>query len=139
MRHLLESAHQRKVVNFARDLGIQVTKLNPMGQNGWPDLLVAIPGGKALFIEMKQPGKEPTKLQLHIHAMLREQGYDVATAQSHEEGKALVSDRLRELVRTGRGGILTEAARQHAAGGRGEDVAPGGLPTRAPRTPRKQR
>lgn len=139
MRHLLESAHQRKVVNFARGLGIQVTKLNPMGQNGWPDLLVAIPGGKALFIEMKQPGKEPTKLQLHIHAMLRDQGYDLETAQSHEEGKALVSDRLRELVRTGRGGILTEAARQHAAGGRGEDVAPGGLPTKAPRTPRKQR
>ena len=36
---------------------------------GFPDLMGVIPGGRALFIEVKAPGNKPTELQLrHLEA-----------------------------------------------------------------------
>lgn len=40
-------------------------KLTPMGDNGWPDRLVILPGNVIGFLELKRPGEEPTPLQLH--------------------------------------------------------------------------
>lgn len=107
MRHLRESAIQKKVVEYARkDLGLNVIKLNPMGQNGWPDLLVILPHGRTLFLEMKRPGEEPRKLQLHIHEMLRKDGQHVEVAETHEEGKRIVAAALARAQNTAPGRLL---------------------------------
>lgn len=45
--------------------------------SGWPDRIVLLPDGKVGFVEVKAPGEEPRKLQLHRHEQLRRLGYQV--------------------------------------------------------------
>ncbi|KKN32071.1 hypothetical protein LCGC14_0817620 [marine sediment metagenome] len=46
---------------------------SPYQRRGTPDLLV-VQDGRAYFFEVKQPGKEPTKLQRHRLDELRKKG-----------------------------------------------------------------
>ena len=94
MRHQTESAHQKKVVEHCRKLGIKVVKVQQTSENAWPDLLIAIPGGRPLLLEMKKPGEKPTKLQLEIHDQLRKVGYNVHWADCAADGKKLVDDAM---------------------------------------------
>lgn len=52
---------------------IKLTTLGMYGQAGWPDRMVLCPGGKAVFVELKAPGKVPTALQFErldqLHAL----------------------------------------------------------------------
>lgn len=92
--HQTESAHQKKVVEHCRKLGLHVVKVQQTSENGWPDLFIAIPGGKPLLLEMKKPGEKPTKLQLEIHDQLRKIGYNVQWADCAVNGKKLVDDAM---------------------------------------------
>lgn len=59
---------------------------------GIPDRLVLLPGGRALFVELKAPGKKPRKLQLHVHNRLRSLGYRVEVVDSIEAAKILLDE-----------------------------------------------
>ncbi len=52
---------------------------------GTPDLLCLIPGGRALFIEVKRPGNTPTKLQTEMHQRLGQLEFEVIVATSSRE------------------------------------------------------
>lgn len=47
------------------------------GTSGWPDRIIILPDGKVGFVEVKAPGEEPRKLQLHRHEQLRLLGVQV--------------------------------------------------------------
>lgn len=47
-----------------KEIGGKAYKFVSPGNNGVPDRLVCLPGGRAVFVELKAPGKVPTPLQL---------------------------------------------------------------------------
>lgn len=55
------------------------------GNNGVPDRLVIVPGGRIYFVELKAPGEEPRKLQKYIHEQMREMGCVVLTIDTKEK------------------------------------------------------
>ena len=75
---MLESKIENKAVALVyKYLGIEGKKLNIIGEDGYPDRIFWVPGGKPLMIEFKIPGKEPRPKQKQVHNYLRELGYRV--------------------------------------------------------------
>ena len=68
---------QETVKEVWKYLGIKGSKLNILGETGYPDRIFWVPNGNPFFIEFKQPGNEPRPKQLEIHAWLRQLGYKV--------------------------------------------------------------
>jgi hypothetical protein len=66
-------------VTLAKSLGFWTFKIagGPMQMSGVPDLL-CLKNGRAVFLEVKQPGKKPTDLQVHRIKEIREIGGAVA-------------------------------------------------------------
>lgn len=74
---MLESAIQHKICVQLKALGYMTVKCNLMSIPGFPDLIVLGNHGDLFFIECKQKGKKPTRLQEHVHGKLRERGFKV--------------------------------------------------------------
>jgi len=64
------------------------------GNNGVPDRIVIVPGGRVVFVELKAPGKKPTQLQQFQQDRLRAMGCDVRVIDSREG----VDELIRELT-----------------------------------------
>lgn len=58
--------------------------------SGLPDLIGAL-NGQAFAIETKMPGNKPTAIQEHVHAKMREAGYDVAVSHSVTEALSFIA------------------------------------------------
>ena len=71
-----EKDTEQQLVKEVRLRGGLCEKWNS-GTSGWPDRIVLLPGGHIGFVEVKAPGKEPRKLQLHRHEQLRQMGFKV--------------------------------------------------------------
>lgn len=86
-----ESLIEKKAVAQAKDKGWLSIKLSGAGDKGKPDR-VFLKDGRAVFIEFKQKGKRPTKLQELWLERLREKGFtacvvdDVANIEVILEG-----------------------------------------------------
>lgn len=80
---MLESAIQKKIVAKLTADGWLVTKLIQTSTNGIPDLL-CLKDGRAVFIEVKQPGKKPTDLQRYRIGQLQKQGFTAFYTGTHE-------------------------------------------------------
>lgn len=63
------------------------------GQNGMPDRIVLLPGGKLYFVELKAPGKKARKLQKHVHQKLTALGFGVRMIDT----RSAVDDFVREV------------------------------------------
>ena len=85
----LESTIESNNRDYCKQLGIIFRKLN-FGE-GWPDRLLLY-RGEVLFIEYKQKGAKPTKLQLWMHDKLREQGFQVEVVDESIKGRELIKD-----------------------------------------------
>ena len=59
---MLESKIQKKVIAYLLSIGCKVINLKAASRKGNADLVICYKGHYVEF-EMKQPGKEPTKLQ----------------------------------------------------------------------------
>lgn len=68
---MLESVIKRRVVLMLEAAGWLVVHIR---KPGWPDL-EALKNGVTIFIETKQPGKTPRRLQEYVHGLLREQKF----------------------------------------------------------------
>lgn len=80
---MLESFIQTKISKRLKSLGYTVIRLRATDLAGFPDLLV-LKNGVTTFVEVKQPGKEPTPLQLKKHDELRKQGFKVLVMDGRE-------------------------------------------------------
>ena len=94
----LEKDTENEVVSWAyTSLGITGSKLKIVGDDGYPDRLFWIPGGRPLLIEFKRPGEEPRPKQVYVHNMLRKLGYLVEVCDNVEDGKSIIRSCLVKL------------------------------------------
>ena len=88
MKGKLESAIQAAIRSELQGRGWLVVKCGAMSVNGWPDL-VAIRGGRTVWIEVKRPGGVLSAIQMHRHNEMRKAGAEVYTVQGVAEVRAL--------------------------------------------------
>lgn len=72
---MTESAVQSKIIKQLEKLGCFVIKIIRANKSGIPDLLVLLPTGRAVFIEVKKPGGVASKLQQYYIEYLRKLGF----------------------------------------------------------------
>lgn len=80
----MESKIQAKIKARFENAGWIVVKLIQTNCNGIPDLM-CLKGGKTVFVEVKQPGNEPTELQKFRHSELTKQGFQVFILTSEKD------------------------------------------------------
>ena len=61
------------------------------GQNGWPDRIVMLPGGKLYWVELKRGIGVQSDLQIHRTHELMQVGQDVRTIWSKAEVDELLT------------------------------------------------
>jgi Holliday junction resolvase len=76
-----ESIIQRQIKEYLEKDGWMVIKLIQTSCNGIPDLM-ALKDGRAIFLEVKQPGKKPNDLQQYRIEKLQKAGFAAITATS---------------------------------------------------------
>ena len=80
---------ERDVERYLRErvkqLGGRAYKFVSPGNNGVPDRIVMLPGGKLFFVELKAPGKETTALQDAQIDRISKMGQDVFVVDSKEK------------------------------------------------------
>ena len=59
-------------------------KLETNLTSGLPDRVCLLFKGIVFFVEVKTPGQKPTKIQLHLHKLIRRLGFDVWVLDSVE-------------------------------------------------------
>lgn len=88
---MLERTIVAKVMSTAKSLGWFAVKIhgNAYQMAGLPDVL-AIKGGRAVWMEVKVPGNEPSKIQVHRMKELAAAGCPVAVVYSAGEARAFL-------------------------------------------------
>jgi len=81
-----ESSLVRLISQHLRRRGWLVHKNHggPMVAPGWPDL-TCIRAGRVVFLEVKRPGEQPSKIQEHVLAQLAGQQIPAAVVTSVKE------------------------------------------------------
>lgn len=94
----LESSITRSIVTMAKGRGWWTFKIagGPMQTSGVPDLL-CVKHGRAVFLEVKQPGKKPTPLQVQRIKEIRAIGGAVAEVVSSKQAAEGVLDGIDHL------------------------------------------
>jgi hypothetical protein len=72
-----ESTIEAYLRDRVKELGGKAYKFVSPGNDGVPDRLVCLPGGQVVFVELKAPGKTPTKMQSFQHGRLQALGFQV--------------------------------------------------------------
>jgi hypothetical protein len=90
---------EKDIEGYLRDrvktMGGRAYKFVSPGNDGVPDRLILLPGGKVLFIETKASGKTSTPLQKAQQLYIHNLGFAVYEADS----KAEIDRILREAIR----------------------------------------
>jgi hypothetical protein len=80
----MESKIQANIKARFERAGWIVVKLIQTNFNGIPDLM-CLKNGQTVFVEVKQPGREPTDLQRFRHTQLIQSGFQVFTLTSEKD------------------------------------------------------
>ena len=91
---MLETSITKSIQKRAKSRGWWVMKIagGPFQRAGVPDLLL-IKSGKAVFLEVKQPGKKPTPLQVQVMREIEGVGGAVtAVVTSVKEAESILSE-----------------------------------------------
>ena len=73
-----------------RNAGGRAYKFVSPGNDGVPDRMVCLPGGRVVFVELKAPGKPPRPLQIHQMGLLKQLGFRVEVIDSKEQVDSLM-------------------------------------------------
>ena len=82
---MLECDIESALVKRVKELNGLCEKFTSPGRRSVPDRIVTLPGNVVIFVELKAPGKKPTKLQLRDHQRRRALGCDVRVIDSLEQ------------------------------------------------------
>lgn len=72
-----EKMIERYLVDSAKNIGMPCLKYSNPNMVGYPDRLLVLPGGKAIWVELKSKGRKPTKIQEARIAELSGMGHTV--------------------------------------------------------------
>ena len=86
---IFESDIEQKLVAGVEDLGGVCLK---HGQDGWPDRVVLLPGGRTIWVETKRPDGRVAALQEWRAAKLRKIGHRVEIPKSKSDVDKLLRD-----------------------------------------------
>jgi len=100
-RKPLEKEIEKKICDYAKQLGCYVRKFTSPNQRSVPDRIIIAPGGAVVFLEVKRGGESPTKAQEHEMNLLRVKGCNVAWCDNVDSGKRFVD----MLVKAGKRNI----------------------------------
>ncbi len=87
-KHILEKHIEAALVARVKALGGTAEKFTSPARRSVPDRLVTLPGGKIIFVEVKNVGKKPTLAQEADHARRSALGCDVRVIDSLEAANA---------------------------------------------------
>jgi hypothetical protein len=90
-----ESYIETKVTQYARGKGLFTTKFLSSNYRGLPDRIY-IYSGYHFFIEFKAPGEKATKLQDHIHDVMRGHGANIFIIDNIDNGLQLIDKIIKE-------------------------------------------
>lgn len=82
---MLEKEIEKKFREKVKAAGGRAYKFTSPGNSGVPDRLVVLPGGRIGFIELKQAGKQPSKLQERQMEKLKDLGCRVSVLDRTED------------------------------------------------------
>lgn len=82
---MLEKELEKKFREAVKKAGGRAYKFTSAGNAGVPDRIAILPGGRIGFVELKQQGKKPTRLQLHQQNTLRGLGCYVTVLDDVEK------------------------------------------------------
>ena len=85
---MLERDVEKALCKRVKELGGKCEKFVSVNNRAVPDRLVILPNGKILFVELKAPGKKPTKLQEKDHRERRALGATVLVIDNVEAANA---------------------------------------------------
>lgn len=91
MRAMRERDIERHLVQRVKALGGEIRKVAWPGRANAPDRLVMLPGRRAVWVELKAPGKTPTAQQVREHNRMRRLGELVEVIDSLEGVEALLA------------------------------------------------
>lgn len=96
-----ENYYENKLRRKIRALGCGAVclKFVSPGYTGVPDRIILLPGGRVIFVELKQPGKVERERQRYVQSVLRRLGFDVFSAVDSDERIDEVVERCREEMR----------------------------------------
>lgn len=86
---MTEAQLERKVVEFCRGYKLLTYKFSSPAHRGVPDRIILY-HGRALFLELKRPGKKPTKLQERELEELRAAGCAAHWADNFETARDII-------------------------------------------------
>ena len=96
---MLEKELEEKFKDAVRKAGGKAYKFTSPGNDGVPDRLVVLPGNHVGFVELKQTGKSPTKLQKKQIGNLAAMGCCVMVLDRAEDISEVIS---KIILHTGR-------------------------------------
>ena len=85
---MLEKDIEIALVRRVKTLGGMCEKFTSPGRRSVPDRIITMPGGRIVFVELKNTGKKPTALQLRDHDRRRALGCDVRVIDNMEDVNA---------------------------------------------------
>jgi len=86
---MTEAQLERKVVEFCHEYKLLTYKFSSPAHRGVPDRVILY-HGRALFLELKRPGKKPTKLQERELGQLRASGCAADWADNLETARNII-------------------------------------------------
>lgn len=79
---ITEKQVERNFVKAVKEAGGLAMKFVSPGRVGVPDRIVLLPGGRAVFAEIKRPGGKLRKAQEEAHREIRAKGFPVCVIRS---------------------------------------------------------
>lgn len=87
-KRVLEKHIEAALVARVKALGGTAEKFTSPAKRSVPDRLITLPGGRIIFVEVKNVGKAPTLAQQADHARRRALGCDVRVINTMEAAHA---------------------------------------------------
>lgn len=91
-----EKSLERHLTERVKAIGGESIKLTAQYHRGLPDRLVLLPGGRAVFAELKSTGCRPTRLQNATHAAIRALGFEVAVIDNSAALDAFINKAIKD-------------------------------------------